>query len=111
MLHQALLSLIERKSYETITVEEICETANVGRSAFYTHYAGKDDLKRSGLEHLRKLLIEHQKAANTDLREIGNGFAFSLPMFEHARDHLHHYRALIGTRGGAIALGTIREIL
>jgi hypothetical protein len=32
-------------------------------------------------------------------------------MFRHARDHIDHYRALSGNRGGALALGIIREIL
>jgi hypothetical protein len=32
-------------------------------------------------------------------------------MFEHARDHIHLYRALVGNRGGVVALGTIRQIL
>ena len=32
-------------------------------------------------------------------------------MFEHARDHIHLYRALVGSRGGAIALTTIRQTL
>jgi NADPH:quinone reductase-like Zn-dependent oxidoreductase len=36
---------------------------------------------------------------------------FSMTMFEHARDHIDLYRALVGGRGGAIALGTIRQIL
>ena len=56
MLHQALLSLILQKGYEATTVEDICEAANVGRSTFYAHYTSKDDLKRSGLESLRRLL-------------------------------------------------------
>lgn len=32
-------------------------------------------------------------------------------MFEHARDHLDRYRALVGSGGGAVALTTIREAL
>jgi hypothetical protein len=32
-------------------------------------------------------------------------------MFEHAREHIEAYRALVGTRGGEVALGAIREIL
>jgi hypothetical protein len=32
-------------------------------------------------------------------------------MFEHARDHIDLYRALVGGRGGTLALGTIRQIL
>lgn len=36
---------------------------------------------------------------------------FSLTLFEHTRDHIHLYRALIGGGGGNIALSTIRQIL
>ncbi|MFW8645479.1 TetR-like C-terminal domain-containing protein [Rhizobium beringeri] len=32
-------------------------------------------------------------------------------MFEHARDHVDLYRALAGSRGGAVALSTICQIL
>jgi AcrR family transcriptional regulator len=112
MLQQAHISLILQKGYEAITVDDICAAANVGRSTFYAHYTGKDDLRRSGLEHLRRLLVERQKQALAgagDIRERSLGF--SLTMFEHARDHLDLYKALVGGRGGAIALGTIRQIL
>ena len=37
--------------------------------------------------------------------------SFSLTMFEHARDHKDLYRALVGGRGGSVALSTIRRIL
>jgi AcrR family transcriptional regulator len=112
MLQQAHLSLILEKGYEAITVDDICDAANVGRSTFYAHYTSKDDLRRSGLEHLRKELVDRQKdalATPGDVRDRILGF--SLTMFEHAHDHIDLYRALVGGRGGAIALGTIRQIL
>ncbi|MGH8222839.1 MAG: TetR/AcrR family transcriptional regulator [Woeseiaceae bacterium] len=112
MLQQALISLIPGKGYEAITVKDICEAANVGRSTFYAHYRSKDDLKRSGLEHLRRRLIEQQRQAlATPGRASDRNFGFSLVMFEHARDHKDLYRALVGSRGGVVALGTIRQIL
>ena len=112
MLQEAHLSLILKKDYEAITVEEICEAANVGRSTFYAHYTSKDDLRRSSLDHLRRLLVDRQRnalATPGDVRDRSLGF--SLTMFEHARDHIALYRALVGGCGGAIALGTIRDIL
>jgi AcrR family transcriptional regulator len=112
MLQHALNSLILKKGYEAITIKDICDTANVGRSTFYAHYTSKDDLKRSGLEPLRRLLVDRQREALArpgDVRDRSLGF--SLAMFEHARDHRHHYRALVGGRGGTVALGTIRQIL
>lgn len=112
MLQHALISLILKKDYEAITIQDICDAADVGRSTFYAHYTSKDDLKRSGLEHLRKELVDRQREALATRGDIGNrSLGFSLTMFEHARDHLNLYRALAGGRGGAVALGTIRQIL
>ncbi|WP_028732209.1 TetR/AcrR family transcriptional regulator [Rhizobium leguminosarum] len=105
-LHRALISLILEKGYDPITVEEICHAANVGRSTFYLHYTGKDDLKQHGLDGLRRQLADTAARAGRD-----GAFGFSLPMFEHARDHVDLYRALAGSRGGAVALGAIRQIL
>src|ERR1700676_4037778 len=112
MLQHALTCLILKKGYEAITIQDICDEANVGRSTFYAHYTSKDDLKRSGFEHLRKELVERQReaqAAPGDMKDRSLGF--SLIMFEHARDHIDLYRALVGGRGGAVSLGQIRKML
>ncbi len=111
-LQQAHLALIRERGYDAVTVRDICAAARVARSTFYAHYAGKDDLKRKSLDHLRRFLDDRR----TDARSVGGGHGprslwFSLPMFEHARDHLDLYKALAGTRGGIVALATIRTIL
>ena len=41
---KALLSLLEKKPFEYITISEICETAEVNRSTFYLHYENTSDL-------------------------------------------------------------------
>ena len=110
LLRQAHLSLIIEKGYEGATVEDICEAANVGRSTFYAHYANKEELHRDGLETLRRQLVEHQHMARAESGADGR-LAFSLPMFEHAHEHLELYRALAGSRGGAVAIDSIRQML
>jgi len=109
-LQHALKSLILKKGYEAITIKDICEEANVGRSTFYAHYTSKDDLRRSGFENLRRLLVDRQRdalATPGDIRDRSLGF--SRTMFEHARDHMDLHRAQVG--GGTVGLGIIREIL
>lgn len=112
MLQHALTSLILKKGYEAITIQDICDEANLGRSTFYAHYTGKDDLKRSGFEHLRKELVDRQREARAAPGAVKDrSLGFSLTMFEHARDHIKLYRAMIGGRGGTVSLGEIRKIL
>jgi AcrR family transcriptional regulator len=112
MLQHALTSLILKKGYEAITIQDVCDEANVGRSTFYAHYTSKDDLKRSGFEHLRNELVDRQREALATPGDIKDrSLGFSLTMFEHARDHIDLYRALVGTRGGTVSLGQIRQIL
>ena len=43
-LRGALFDLIHEKNYDQITVEEITERANLGRTTFYLHYKDKEDL-------------------------------------------------------------------
>lgn len=111
-LQRALNSLIMEKDYEAITVKEICDAAKVARSTFYAHYPNKDAVKRSGFDPLRRQLVDRQRDAHsTSHNSWDQRFGFSLAMLQHARDHRHHYRALVDGRGGTVSLETIRQIL
>jgi AcrR family transcriptional regulator len=43
-LQQALIDLVSERCYDAITIQDIVERANVGRTTFYLHYTSKDDL-------------------------------------------------------------------
>ena len=52
LLHQAIMSLMQEKRYDTITVQDIIDRADVGRSTFYAHFQDKEDLLNSNLEEI-----------------------------------------------------------
>jgi AcrR family transcriptional regulator len=43
-LQKALIELISERRYDAITIQDIVDRANVGRTTFYLHYSSKDEL-------------------------------------------------------------------
>ncbi|HEX6269264.1 MAG TPA: TetR/AcrR family transcriptional regulator [Anaerolineales bacterium] len=44
LLQNALIELISERGYDAITIQDIVDRANVGRTTFYLHYSSKDEL-------------------------------------------------------------------
>ncbi len=63
----ALISLLKKKTFEYITVSEICETAGVNRSTFYLHYETIGDLLN---ETTRYLLNDFLSYFSTDTQSV-----------------------------------------
>ena len=94
-LMDALISLLAVKHYDEISINDIVERANVGRSTFYAHYQTKDDLLKSGFERVLDMLIQNISfgEADQDLR------LDTRPLFRHAQGHYEIYRTLVWGSG------------
>ena len=49
---KTILSLLEKKPFEYITISEICEKAGVNRSTFYLHYENTRDLLKETISYV-----------------------------------------------------------
>jgi AcrR family transcriptional regulator len=94
MLRDALIALIIERGWDEVSVQDVCDRADVGRSTFYTHFADKEELLLGGFDDLRKMLRAHQTAVP------GEKLAFVRGLIEHAHEHSRLFRAIIGKRAG-----------
>lgn len=67
-MDEALITLLEKKDLEYITVKEICETAGVNRSTFYLHYETISDLVTEAVETINKRFLSYFSQTEEELR-------------------------------------------
>ena len=113
LLSHALMSLIKEKGYEAVTVQNIIDRANLGRSTFYAHYQDKEDLLMRSIEEVIHHLVRGMDTTtNVPQETISNRQLISvLPMFKHAEKTYDFHKALLTGRGANIILKAIQAHL
>lgn len=99
ILSESLIALILEKGYEQITIQEIIDKANVGRSTFYTHYENKEQLLLAGPKNLGVALFSQAKESPA---RGGKPTLDFLPLFRHASQNLPLAKAMLGKKSGMI---------
>lgn len=107
LLLNSLIELILEKGYEKITIQEIIDRANVGRSTFYSHFQDKEDLLLSGFESLGDIFESFQYQTSPET----TSWSFSLALFQHAEEQRHVFKALLGKQAGVVVLNHIQKAL
>jgi AcrR family transcriptional regulator len=100
LLQDSLIELVSEKGYESVTIQELVERANVGRSTFYIHFQDKHELLQSCFDQIGQQLEAH----NT---QISNGQAssdfhnthFILNIFQFVEKNHKLFKALLGKQG------------
>jgi len=111
LMHEALMSLIVEKGYESVTVQDILDRADVGRSTFYAHYRDKDELLLSGFDHLRTLFEQQQQSLLASKQGGGAEFNMILELFQHVGQHHKLYKAIAGKQSGEMILKYLHRYL
>lgn len=93
LLATALVELIVEKGYDEVTIQDIIDRANVGRSTFYSHYESKEQLLIGNI-NFQQALVE-APANDPDNYPWGVNLSY---LFNHTKQHLHLAKALARTK-------------
>jgi AcrR family transcriptional regulator len=111
LLRDALMALIVEKGYDSITVQDIADRANVARTTFYLHFKDKDELLFHGMRLIYEELVENAHRTRKD-DVLGLGFDLDDPAdFEHVAKYAEFYRIMLSERGSMAFLLRVQQYL
>ncbi len=118
-LREALFSLMLEKGYESITIEDITEKADLGRTTFYLHYRDKEDLLLGSIEDIAEDLktkifkaMQNQISNHSDLRtRLFPGQTGIVMVLKDARENISLYLPILRGEGTPRAPAAIRQII
>jgi AcrR family transcriptional regulator len=97
-LREALTDLILERGYESVTVQDLIDRADVGRSTFYAHFIDKDDLLMSIFAELQVPGPDTSRWTPDD-----PAFSWTLDLFRHFGSGKRLFRAVSSSRSGELA--------
>lgn len=98
VLRDSLITLLQNKPIEKISVKELCELADVNRSTFYAHYADPYDL----LKQIELDMINDLSVYLSDIDEPGvepESLEQLISIFEYIIENAEICKVLLGEHG------------
>ncbi len=98
LLGDALMALIAEKGFGDLSIEEICERADVARRTFYSHFTDKHELLWSTVESVFDRLADDLTRLDADSLLV-NGKPLTYPVFKHVEENAPLYRVMLSEDG------------
>ncbi len=109
-LSEAILALILERSYESITIQDITERADLNRATFYLHYGSKEDLLVDSLETHFDALVQLLESEAHGQPPWDNPLHMQR-VFEYVAENQVLFRTLLSQQGlGYVTSSVIRYI-
>ena len=112
-LKQALITLMNKKTFKNITISEIVELADLNRGTFYKHYQDKEDLLNDLIHDVLSDLTESYRAPyqNQPVFYLDHLTASAIKFFDHVAKYSNFYTIVINDDALPGFLNKIGELL
>ncbi|MBO4569315.1 MAG: TetR family transcriptional regulator [Candidatus Methanomethylophilaceae archaeon] len=110
---EAFVGLLEEKGYPDITVQDIIDRADIGRSTFYSHFEVKEDLLNVLCEEIfAHAFSKHPAKEVTHDFSERDGFKDELThILYHMRDSRDYIRSILSSESGDVFMRYFKDHL
>ncbi len=110
LLRESLMALILEEGYDTISIQDITDKANLGRATFYLHFKDKDDLLIDLMDQFMSEFLENVPQLSQDQWRLEDTTAIA-KLFDFAAEHYDLFRILIIGSGGITASRQLHQTI
>lgn len=119
-LQDALIHLILEKGYQAVTIEEITDQADLGRTTFYLHFKDKEDLFIHAIDTICEDFIQEHEALLTLVddppntaphQQLSPDERILFHIFSHAQENAALYQVMLRGEGGGKASQRFSDII
>lgn len=113
LLGDALRDLIIERGYDSITVQDITDRAEVSRTTFYLHFKDKDELLFDSMRRIYDDLTRAYQARVLDVHSLDDieRAACDAADYQHVAQYADFYRAMLGKHGSAAFIQQVLNYL
>ncbi len=112
-IFRAFTQLLKKKSYSRITVQEIIDMADIGRTTFYAHFETKDDLLKSLCTEIFEHVFskELSKEKTHDFSTNHNIQAMIKHILYHLQEHMDYLPGILSGESDEVFMGFFKKYL
>lgn len=109
-LIETTVQLVLEKGYDTITIQDITDRADLGRGTFYIHFKDKEEVVWTAFLELLQTL-EQKAHEQLDRKMPGVEYYGLLNIFRHAEKNRDLYQVMLGQKGSAMLTARVQDFL